>query len=533
MHTGLGIRPELFEDMFCHSPELGFLEAHSENYFDTSIARSKLLELRQDYPISLHGVGLSLGRADALDQAHLAQLKTLVDDVDPLFVSEHLAWSAYAHTHLPDLLPLPLTEQAFQAICAHIVQMQDTLGRQVLIENPSNYLVFDQLQITEPEFLNYLCQQTGCGLLLDVNNVFVSASNLDRDANQYLNSIRPQNVKQYHLAGHTPLTVNDEPILIDTHNQPVCDQVWALYQNALEHIGHRPTLIEWDSDFPEFDVLLNECAKAEQIYLNVKTQTSEPSEASAAPHWKKQTGLSLEETQTTFLEEVLSQRPDSQLTDASHKKRIWVYQNNSYGALKEYLEEVFPATRGVVGADYFTQLCQQCIQTSPPKTGNIYLYGGELLNQAKHLTELPYLPDLVHFEWANHCAYFADESEPLDPSAFDHETDLLEHPVQLNPSVWVYKSKYPIYEIYRQSLPGYTDQVNIDLGQSEDSLLVFKHQQSVHHQVLESPLFELLKCIEENGTLLKAINSLSGSIAPQLLSQALAFVIQQGLLTKK
>ena len=188
--SGLGIRPELFpaveEIDHAVDSKFGFLEAHSENYFGESIARSKLLALREVYPVSLHGVGLSLGRADDLNQAHLAQLKDLVDQVEPCIVSEHLAWSAYSHYHLPDLLPLPLTKQAMSIVCQHIDQMQTVLGRQILIENPSNYLLFDQLQIPEADFLNELAQRTGCGLLMDVNNIHVSASNVGRDAAAYI-----------------------------------------------------------------------------------------------------------------------------------------------------------------------------------------------------------------------------------------------------------------------------------------------------------------------------------------------------------
>ena len=203
MKCGIGIRPELFDAVFEKTPEFGFLEAHSENYFGESIARTKLLEIREHYPVSLHGVGLSLGRADHLNKQHLKQLKELIDEVDPLFVSEHLAWSAYSHRHAPDLLPLPLTDDALDLMCEHVDQMQNFLGRTVLVENPSNYLVFDQLQIPEPEFLNALAKKTGCGLLMDINNVHVSATNVGRDAKAYIDQIDGDLIAQYHLAGYT------------------------------------------------------------------------------------------------------------------------------------------------------------------------------------------------------------------------------------------------------------------------------------------------------------------------------------------
>ncbi|MFT5571736.1 MAG: hypothetical protein ACI9FR_000656, partial [Cryomorphaceae bacterium] len=272
MKCGLGIRPELFAAVFDRLPELGFLEAHSENYFGQSLARAKLLELREHYAISLHGVGLSLGRADNLNKAHLSELKSLVDEIQPSLVSEHLAWSAYSHRHLPDLLPLPLNADALELMCQHVDQMQSALGRQILVENPSNYLIFDEIQIPEPEFLNLLSSKTGCGLLVDVNNIHVSATNLQRDAKQYLDALDGAHISQYHLAGHTQvkraIENGEETVLIDTHNQTVSKSVWGLYEYTINKHGVRPSLLEWDSDFPEFETVLAQCKKADRFLLD-------------------------------------------------------------------------------------------------------------------------------------------------------------------------------------------------------------------------------------------------------------------------
>ncbi|ESQ93249.1 hypothetical protein ABAC460_00690 [Asticcacaulis sp. AC460] len=256
----MGLRAPHVAQIVEQCPAVGFLEVHTENYFGGG-ARLKTLErLRETYPLSFHGVGLSLGRADGLDKDHLRQVAALVKRFDPILVSEHLSWSAYSHVAVPDLLPVPFTHEALTVFAQHIDEFQQLIGQQVLIENPSNYVAFDGLDYDEPEFLSLLAQRTGCGLLLDLNNIFVSAHNLGHDPLVYLKELRdPQAVRQYHLAGH----IRSGDLLLDTHGATVCAEVWSLYDRALAQFGHRPTLIEWDSDIPPLDVLLGEAARAD------------------------------------------------------------------------------------------------------------------------------------------------------------------------------------------------------------------------------------------------------------------------------
>ncbi|MEM7360899.1 MAG: DUF692 family multinuclear iron-containing protein [Pseudomonadota bacterium] len=536
MQAGLGVRPELFEPISGQLPPLGFLEAHSENYFGDSITRAKLLELRQHYPVSLHGVGLSLGRADHLDQLHLEQLKQLVAEVDPILVSEHLAWSAYSHRHLPDLLPLPLTEQSLAVMCDHIDQMQDTLQRQVLVENPSNYLLFDQLQIPEPEFLNTLAERTGCGLLVDVNNIHVSSTNLERDPESYLAQLESGHIKQYHLAGYVEVEKNGESVLIDTHNQTVYPQVWQLYESAIKQHGARPTLLEWDSDFPEFSVLLAECVKANQILIEHGEDAGpEPLAAEVVATKTPQEPASpvkLAEAQSGFLDQLLGLEETLPSAIDCHQGRLWVYQNNVFAAIKDYLQETFPATCGVVGEVFFKQLSQLFAQKLPPSAGNVYLYGerfAEILNEFEALQNMPYLHDLVEYEWALNTAYFADMSGGINPADYE-QAELLSLPVVLNPSTHFVRSEYPIYEIHRQSLPGYKGEVAIDLGQSQDSLLVYKQQFEVKTRVLSEEEAHFLENLQNSDTLLQGIEALQGSLSAESLSAALAMVFELGLL---
>jgi len=535
--SGLGIRPELFgpvEDIDHNvDPKFGFLEAHSENYFGESIARTKLLALRENYPVSLHGVGLSLGRADDLNQQHLGELKELVEQVEPFIVSEHLAWSAYSHRHLPDLLPLPLTTQALDIICQHIDQMQTTLGRQVLIENPSNYLLFDQLQIPEPEFLNALAERTGCGLLMDVNNIHVSASNIGRDGVAYIDAVNSNAIGQYHLAGYTEVERNtddvSETVLIDTHNQTVYQPVWELFDHALATHGARPTLFEWDSDFPEFEVLVSECEKANEL---LNKYPAESGGIKVAVESRVLPEHDLVESQDRFLESVLTLDKALDTASTGHQHRIWIYQNNVFGAVQDYLEEVYPATRGVVGDDFFKQMAQVFIQNTPPNAGNIHLYGDalvELCNVTPGLEGLPYLYDLMRYEWALHQSYFSVVSDALDHTALPQE-ELLTSSVVFNDSVSLVCSDYPVYEIQRQSLPTYEGNVSIDLNQSQDNLLIYKLGHEVQCLELDEEQTLFIQGLEKNENLLQAIEGLQGSISADTLSTTLSLVFETRLL---
>lgn len=539
MNSGLGIRSELFRDIELSKPDLGFLEAHSENYFGESLPRAKLRALRRDYPVSLHGVGLSLGRADALSKPHLAALKSLADEIEPMLVSEHLAWSAYLHRQVPDLLPLPLTEESLQVMCEHIDQLQSALNREILIENPANYLLFDLLQIPEAEFLNFLADRTGCGLLVDVNNVYVSARNVGRDPHSFIDALNTSAIKQYHLAGHVPISdANGEPVLIDTHNQPVSEETWSLFAHTLGRHGQRPTLIEWDSDFPTLDVLISQCDIANH-YLGEVTpatvsNTTQHKPASLAT--ESIDAISLTGLQDTFLDTIISSSPFSPKgnVDANFIHRAKVYQNNVKQAVSDYLAAVYPATRGVVGEDYFKQLAYYAMQASPPSDGNLHNYGADLatfLNDFSELADLPYLEDLMQFEWALHSLYYLPQISGLDPNDLDQAT-LLTIPVAIRDDVLLLASEYPIYQIHQQSLPDYDGDVSIRLDQGQDTLLVYKHEYTVQVWVLGSATTKLLLAIQESGNLLQAIEGLAGSLEAEQLSHALAQVLERMVLQR-
>lgn len=260
--AGIGLRAPHYAEILSTQPRIGWFEVHSENYFGTGGQSLHYLDrIRSLYPVSLHGVGLSPGSADALDKEHLRKLKSLVKRIEPCLVSEHLSWGAIAGRHMNDLLPLPYTEEALHIVCAHVAETQDFLDRQILVENISSYLQFQHSTMAEADFIVELVSITGCGLLLDVNNLYVNAVNNGVDALAYLEKIPVDTVKEIHLAGFDSM----DDLLIDTHGKRVARPVWQLYQHALDRFDPVPTLIEWDTDLPPFAVLREEAGKAQRM----------------------------------------------------------------------------------------------------------------------------------------------------------------------------------------------------------------------------------------------------------------------------
>ncbi|WP_417667721.1 DUF692 domain-containing protein [Roseibium sp.] len=269
--AGAGLKGEHVADILATSPDIGFFEVHAENYMGAGGVPHRQLEaVRREYPISLHGVGLSIGADGPLDKEHLARLKELNQRYEPGLFSEHLAWSTHDTTYFNDLLPVPYDEPTLARVCEHIDEVQTVVGRRMLLENPSTYVAFEQSTMTELEFLRQIVARTGCGLLLDVNNVHVSCVNHQNSATDYLDAFPIEHVGELHLGGHAP----DEddagrPLLIDAHDRAVDEAVWQLYERVLERTGPLPTLIEWDNDVPAWPVLLQEAEAANEIINRV------------------------------------------------------------------------------------------------------------------------------------------------------------------------------------------------------------------------------------------------------------------------
>jgi uncharacterized protein len=267
--VGVGFKPEHFEAIADTRPQLGFFEVHAENYMGAGGAPHRRLDaIRERYPLSLHGVGLSIGSPGSLDRAHLQRLAAVARRFEPTLVSEHLAWSTHEGAFLNDLLPLPYTDETLARVSEHIDEVQNALGRTMLLENPSTYVVFTESTWAETDFLREIARRTGCGLLLDVNNVFVSAVNHGFDPERYLADFPLAAVGEIHLAGCADDTDDAGlPLLIDAHNSPVRDAVWSLYSATIRRLGATPTLIEWDNDVPSWPALLDEARRAERAIV--------------------------------------------------------------------------------------------------------------------------------------------------------------------------------------------------------------------------------------------------------------------------
>ncbi|HEV2545997.1 MAG TPA: DUF692 domain-containing protein [Stellaceae bacterium] len=260
--VGIGLRAPHIDEVIDSCPAIAWLEVHAENYISCGPALRRLERIRENYAISLHGVGLSLGTAEGLDSEHLRRLHALVDLCAPMLVSEHLSWSMSGGVYLNDLLPLPYTEEALAIVARNIDIAQEALGRQILIENPSRYLSFRHSSIAEPEFLAALARRTGCGSLCDVNNVYVTCTNLGLDTAHYLDAIPAETIGEIHLAGHSRVLRDGVAMLIDDHASRVAPPVWELYRRVLARIGAVPTLVEWDKALPPLAVLLGEARAA-------------------------------------------------------------------------------------------------------------------------------------------------------------------------------------------------------------------------------------------------------------------------------
>ena len=274
--AGVGFKAEHADEILGGKASVGWFEIHPENYMVAGGPRLAMLaDVCAQYPVSMHGVGLSLGGGDPLDARHLADLKRLVDRFNPAMVSEHIAWSSHEGLYMADLLPTPMTKTSLDHLVAAIDTVQSHIARRILIENPTSYLPLPQNSISELDFITEAARRSGCGLLIDVNNIYISAHNLGFDAEAFVDGIPADLVGEIHLAGHERDANDQDSILIDTHSRPVADPVWALFDRLIARIGPKPTLIEWDNDVPSWPVLQHEAALADTRLNAVRSRAPE------------------------------------------------------------------------------------------------------------------------------------------------------------------------------------------------------------------------------------------------------------------
>ncbi|NHZ89508.1 DUF692 family protein [Massilia sp. CCM 8733] len=444
--AGVGLRAPHYRQFLEQRPAIGWLEVHTENFLDRAGWDWHVLqELRRDYPISLHGVGLGLGSARGFSTSHLDRVCALVERVEPMLVSEHLCWGAVADRQLNDLLPMPLSQAALDLLCARVEQVQDRLHRRILLENVSTYVRFNDDTMSEAEFMAELASRTGCALLLDVNNLYVNQCNHGEDALAAIAAIAPGSVGEIHLAGHlvTPQAV------VDHHGDVVAAPVWALYQAALARFGRLPTLIEWDTDVPALEVLLGEARKAQLI------AGAYPAISVANPwrgrHRLAQAAGTLADTQQCFAQALFDYDSEAaalaRFKGGANADRFGLYRGNLGVTWNKALSAACPVLRQLVGEEFFGALARAYGMAHPSLDADLNRFGGSFarfLDGFPHIADYPYLPDMARLEWAVHRAHYAPDADPigadalaaLAPDAFENARYALHPACSLIASSW-------------------------------------------------------------------------------------------------
>lgn len=455
--VGVGLRAPHYRQFLAQRPRVDWLEVHTENFLDRSGWDWHVLQqLRRDYPISLHGVGLGLGSVRGFSLSHLERVRALVEQVGPMLVSEHLCWGAVQGRQFNDLLPLVLDQDMLALLCDRVDQVQECLGRTILLENVSTYVRFRADSMSEAQFLAALAQRTGCGLLLDVNNLYVNQCNHGEDALAALAELAPGSVGEMHLAGHlvTPAAV------IDHHGAQVAPQVWALYRAAVARFGAAPTLIEWDTDVPALEVLLGEAALARAIIDTATVPHTAQwnrcglrAELAAFPACGMQQGFALALTDVGREEELIAHlRSDFPI------ERLGLYRGNLTSTWNKVLRAAYPVILQLVGDDFFFALTRAYGLAHPSDNADLNHFGAtfpDFLAAFEHVAPYPYLPDMARLEWLLHRAHYApggaapglDALSALTPEAFEDARFALHPACTLFTSQWAITALWQAHQV--------------------------------------------------------------------------------------
>lgn len=470
LDVGVGLRAPHYRQFLAQRPAIGWLEVHTENYLDQAGWDWHVLsQLRRDYPLSLHGVGLGLGSARGFSSDHLERVASLVRRVEPALVSEHLCWGAVAGRQLNDLLPVTLDQAALDLLCARVQRVQDKLQRQILLENVSTYVRFQADAMSETAFLAALAARTGCGLLLDINNLYVNQCNHGEDALQAMAAIAPGTVGEIHLAGHlvTPLAV------IDHHGDTVAEPVWRLYEAALRRFGRVPTLIEWDTDLPALDVLLGEADKARALANRLAPAAPAISAARAAP--ARPTAPAAEvaadapalpvfaHTQHEFAAALFDPAEEAavqaRFRAGQDGRRFGLYRGNLTATWDKTLANAYPVIRQLVGAEFFGGLSRAYGLAHPSDNADLNRFGAHFatfLTSFPPAAPLPYLPDMARLEWAMHRAHYAPDAEAVSAGqlAAIAPARLEQCTMRLHPACSLHASPWAVAPLWLAHQPG-------------------------------------------------------------------------------
>ena len=549
--AGVGLKAEHYRKIIDAEPDIGFFEVHAENYMGAGGPPHRYLEaIRERYELSLHGVGLSIGADRPLDREHLRRLRGLIDRYSPGLFSEHLAWSSHESGFLNDLLPLPYTAETLMRVCEHIDEVQTTLGRKMLLENPSTYLAFAESTWSEVDFIAEVVRRTDCGLLLDVNNVYVSSINHQQDPTAYIDAYPLAHVQQIHLAGYArDADEMGRPLLIDAHDRGVDEIVWGLYAHALRSLGSTPTLIEWDADIPAWPVLEGQAQRAQTIMTAVRHErreqqehheAQEVQEVHEAQKVQEAHGIvpRLAERQHGFARALLDPQrplppglvgPDGEPSE----RRFAVYRNNVVSGLIDTLQAAFPAVCRIVGPEFFRAMARLYIAQEPPDSPILLGYGAgfaDFIGTFEPAATLPYLPDVARIEHAWAGAYHAADASPLDPAALAQVApdELSRLELCLDPSVRLIHSDFPALTIWRMNVDDGVP-APVDLEAGGENVLVARPGTEVELRLLSQAGAEFIQSLIDGQRVIDAARAALAVDCHFDLSLNLVELLQSGI----
>ncbi len=518
---GVGLRTKHYSYILEQWPKVDWFEAISENYMDTGGRPIQILEkVRSRYPVALHGVSLSVGSTDPLNLIYLKRLKALADRIDPVIVSDHLCWSGIGGENLHDLLPLPFTEEAIAHVVSRVQQVQEFLGRQILIENVSTYVTYAHSAMPEWEFLSEIAKRSGCSILLDLNNIFVNAANHRFDPLVYLADIPAGKVGQFHLAGHTDMG----SFLFDTHSAPVIDPVWELYREALKKWGQIPTLVEWDENIPEFSKLEEECTRAKFFYSRFENWNPPEVAASSA----RESLNPPRDASPQSLVEILNRmkayvrplsdskagpreaREESDLLNpqggVAGRERMSVYAGGYVARVQEGLADVYEATQFILGPERFNALGEAYAAAYPSHHYNLSRIGihfPEFIRTAPGLDDVPFLADLAELEWRMAEAFHAFDKPPFVPAQLaDIPLEDWEYAkVVFQPSSAIFFSPWPVLDIWKKKQDPGSHEGQWVFQKTPQHLLIGRRDAQVRCELLNPAQHKLLEGLLQGRTL--------------------------------
>ncbi len=508
---GLGFRPTHFPYITAHKPDIDWFEIISENYMDAGGQQRRVLdELREHYPIVMHGVSLSIGTVDPLNSEYLQKLKALADQVQPKWISDHLCWTGIAHKNTHDLLPVPYTEEALAHIIERIKRVQDALGRRIILENPSTYLEFTASSMSEWEFIARMAEGADCGLLLDVNNIYVSCYNHRWDPKTYIDALPLSRVQQIHLAGHS----NKGTHIVDTHDDHVIDEVWTMYRYVLEKGGLKNTMVEWDDKIPDFPIVMEEVAKAKHWASADHAPTEMPSFQSFRDNIRPS------EQVTPYIEELrnvqdailsglsANMQPDLRIVpkpDFAPDEQIQTYIDGYRYRLFDIIYDDVPALLAMIGQDAIDNLISAYIEATPSTHFNVARYiEGFPAFARDHLSPSAY--ELCVLETALSRLFDADETVALMPDDMAGATPESFMDMVLRPraALKIFVFSYPVNALYQAHLDG------LELSEPEKQpsfLCVYRHNDTIWRLDLEEREYMVLSSLFAGLPVGEALNA--------------------------